>query len=154
MVRYHACVTLVATTQAIRTLLHIAMHTDIHVHHFLQIPTSEFHTSTVRSSNFKAGCCTGMLFTPYILNQTIMPYEYSIRHHSVFHICIIVLMFQQFKNKINTKHDALFSFQYTSLDAQLIFLNLTYQTSPAHCCAHPERFRRPVFLLLHVYCSH
>jgi len=80
--------------------------------------------------------------------------RYSAAQHTVqcYTTCIAVLMFQQFKNKINTKHAILFFFQYTSLDAQLIFLNLTQQTSPAHFCAHPERVRRPVSLLLHVYC--
>jgi hypothetical protein len=155
MARYHACVTSVATTQAIRTLLHSAMPTDIHVHHFLLIPTSEFHTSTMWSSNFQAGCCTSMLFMPYILRKLqCHPHQHSIRHHTVVHTYIVVLIFQQFKNKINTKHVILLFFQYTSLDAHLIFLHVTQQTSPAHSCAHPETVRRPVSLLPHVYCSH
>jgi len=60
------------------------------------------------SPNFQAGCCTGMLFMLYILRKTAMRYLYSITHHTVFHTCIVVLMFQQFKNKINTKHVILF----------------------------------------------
>ena len=83
MARYHACVTSVATTQAIGTLLHIAMPTDIHIHHFIHISTSEFQTSTVWSSNFQAWCCAGMLFVSHILSRTTMPYQYSITHYTV-----------------------------------------------------------------------
>jgi len=90
------------------------MPTDIHVHHFLHVPTSIFHTSTTWSSNFQAGCCTSMLFMSHILTKTAMPYRYSITHHTVFHTCFVVLLFQQFKKKYTTRNTV---FQYTSVDA-------------------------------------
>lgn len=117
--------------------------TDIHVHLFLHIPSSIFHTTTMWSSNFQAGCCTSMLFVSHILTKTAMPYQYSITLHTVFHTCFVVLTFQQFKNKINTKHVILF-FNTHHLMHNWCFLTPP-STSPAQPCAHPETVRRPVF---------